>query len=173
MGRLDELDLSLELSRVEEGPRPVGLARAVAATLAAALMLAGCTEDPDPFPSACNDGVKTIGRALAAAPGPVALHAGTKLSTCVHSARSSADIQTVGALYTSVADGLARQLPRSDAAALRLGYLVGAVRRGASGTNGIHDELVRRLEQSTGLGGAPAARRAAFHQGLEAGRRRG
>ena len=66
-----------------------------------------------------------------------------------------------------------RRVPASDRAAVQLGYLVGASRRGAKHTSGIHDELVRRLEQAVGVGGAPAARRAAYRRGLVAGERRG
>jgi hypothetical protein len=72
-----------------------------------------------------------------------------------------------------VADGLAARIPSSDRAAIRLGYLIGATRRGAERTNGIHAELVRRLEQSVGVDGPPAARRAAFERGLAAGARTG
>jgi hypothetical protein len=41
---------------------------------------------------------------------------------------------------------------------LRLGYLVGAVQEGASGTGGIHQDLVLRLDSAaryTGAGGKP------------------
>jgi hypothetical protein len=157
MGRLDELKRATALAAV---------------TLAT---LAGCGEDDETggFPVACNDSVPAVQDALRGAPARVALTGGTKLSTCVERARTGADIQTVGALYTATADDLAAKLAGSDAAALRLGYLVGATRRGASRTSGIHDELVRRLEQSTGLDGAPPARRAAYRRGLAAGRRLG
>ena len=144
-----------------------------AALAAALLALAGCGEEDEPFPSACNDGVAAVQDALRRAPGDVALTGGTRLSTCVERARTAADIQTVGALYTATADDLAARAPRSDIAALRLGYLVGAARRGARRTGGIHEELVRRLENSTGLEGTPAARRSAFRGGRAAGLRRG
>ena len=73
----------------------------------------------------------------------------------------------------SLKDALATEAPRSDAAALRLGYLVGATHRGAARTSGLHAELIRRLESSAGLEDAPAARRAAYARGLAAGRARG
>jgi len=44
-------------------------------------------------------------------------------------------------------------VPRSDAAALQLGYLVGAAAKGASRTQGIGLELSRRLQQAVGIGG--------------------
>ena len=147
--------------------RTAALAAAVTAALAAG---AGCGDDEAArLPSACDDSVPAVQEALENAPGRVALTGGVKLSTCVERARSGADIQTVGALYTATADALAARAAASDAAALRLGYLVGAARRGAARTSGIHEELVRRLENSTG----PAASRAAYRRGLAAGRARG
>jgi hypothetical protein len=91
----------------------------------------------------------------------------------VERARSDADIQTVGTVLTRTADVLGRAMDRSDEAALQLGYLIGAVRKGARHTNGIHQELVRRVEQAIGLDGPPAPRRAAFDRGLAAGERSG
>jgi hypothetical protein len=142
-------------------------------TLAAALAAAGCGADDRPLPSACATGPRPAVRALHTAPGPVRLAGGTKLSSCVERARSEADIQTVGAVFTRIADTLAGAMPRSDEAAVQLGYLIGAVRKGARHTNGIHDELVRRVEQAIGIGGAPPPRRAAFDRGLAAGERTG
>ncbi len=149
--------------------------RAVAVlAVAVAAVGAGCASEDDPrLPPACNDSVPAIEAALAKAPGDVQLTDGVKLSTCVANARTGADIQTVGALYTATADVLATRVARSDTAAMRLGYLVGAARRGASRTDGIHHELVRRLENSTGLAGAPATRQAAYRRGVAAGRDHG
>ncbi len=145
-----------------------------AALAVAALAASGCASEDEPrLPAACNDSVPAIQAALAKAPGDVLLAGGVKLSTCVENARTGADIQTVGALYTATADALATRVARSDTAAMRLGYLVGAAKRGASRTNGIHHELVRRLESSTGLAAAPAIRRAAYRRGVAAGRDHG
>jgi hypothetical protein len=142
-------------------------------TLAVALVAAGCGDDDRPLPAACASGPGPTVRALASAPGPVRLAGGTKLSSCVERARSDADIQTVGSVLTRTADSLAGAMGRSDQAALQLGYLIGAVRKGARHTSGIHEELVRRVEQAIGVGGAPARRRAAFDRGLAAGERTG
>jgi hypothetical protein len=119
------------------------------------------------------EGSRAIATALSAAPKPVALRDGTRLSTCVERAREDADLQNLGALYTRVADDLRPQVEARDHAAMQLGYLVGATRRGANRTNGIHLELVRRLEQTAGLDGGPAHRRLAFRRGLAAGWRSG
>src|SRR4051794_32307180 len=115
----------------------------VCAVLAtAAITAAGCGGDTPDLPSSCTRGEAGVARALTAAPGHVALADGTRLSTCINRARSDAQLQTVGLIWTRVADGFARQIARSDAAALRLGYLVGATKRGARTTSGIHEELV-------------------------------
>jgi len=140
---------------------------------ALALTVAGCGQPNTTFPSACNAGTRAIQRALEKAPAAVALPDGTTLSACVHRARDGADLQTVGAFYTAVADGLAARIEASDVAAVRLGYLLGATRRGARATNGIHEELVRRLEQSARTDGAAPARQAAFRRGLAAGEQNG
>ena len=114
-----------------------------------------------------------MARALQAAPGQVALRDGTKLSTCLRRADSDAELQEVGLSYTSVASRLVQEVPRSDAAALQLGYLVGAAQKGAAKTQGVGLELQRRLEQAIGIGGPPTARKAAYQRGLAAGRRSG
>jgi hypothetical protein len=142
-------------------------------TVAAALAAAGCGKDDRPLPPACTQGAGAIAIALREAPHAVRLSDGTRLSTCVERARSDADIQNLGSLYTTVADALATRAHGSDRAALELGYLVGATRRGAAHTNGIHLELQRRLEQAIGVGGPPAPRRAAYGRGLVAGARAG
>jgi hypothetical protein len=142
-------------------------------TLAVALAAAGCGEDDRPLPTACASGPGPAVRALTSAPGPVRLAGGTKLSSCVERARSEADLQTVGSVLTRTADELAGAMDRSDEAALQLGYLIGAVRKGARHTSGIHEELVRRVEQAIGVDGAPPPRRAAFDRGLAAGERTG
>ena len=142
-------------------------------TLAVALAAAGCGDEDRPLPAACTSGPGPSVRALGTAPGPVRLAGETKLSSCVERARSDADIQTVGTVLTRTADVLAGAMDRSDEAALQLGYLIGAVRKGARHTNGIHQELVRRVEQAIGLDGPPAPRRAAFDRGLAAGERSG
>ena|SRR5215207_3692254 len=147
--------------------------RRALAALVLAIALPGCGEENRPLPDACTAGVRSVIQALAAAPRAVRLPDGTRLSTCVERARSDAEIQNLGAIYTRAADELAGAMNSSDRAALQLGYLVAATRDGARGTSGIHEELARRVEQSIGLGGAPPHRRAAFHRGEAAGERSG
>jgi len=105
--------------------------------------------------------------ALRAAPAPVRLADGTALSRCVDRARRDADLQTVGLELTAAAGRLAASASTADRAALRLGYLVGSAERGARHTNGIHAELVTRLENAATT--VPADRRASFARGLRAG----
>jgi hypothetical protein len=150
-------------------------ARALAAVALATVVLAGggCRTGNAELPAVCKEGARKVAAALRAAPGPVRLEGGTRLSRCVHDARSDADLQTVGTVFTQAADGLASRVPTNESAALELGYLTGAARRGASGTNGTATELVRRVEQAAGLEGPPPARRAAYERGIAAGRRSG
>ena len=146
------------------------MSRLVAPVLAiAALGALACGDRARPLPAACTQGGRAIAVALRGAPGPVALGDGTRLSTCVARARADAESQTVGSIYTRVAGDLAVRVRSSDSAALRLGYLIGAARRGARHTSGIHVELVRRLEQTVGLKGPAPSRRPAFNRGLAAG----
>ena len=143
------------------------------ALVALALGAAGCrTEDPK-LPASCRDQPERIAAALQVAPAPVRLPGGTRLSTCLSRARSDAELQDVGITFTHVADALATRIARSDDAALQLGYLIAAARRGAQRTNGVGLELQRRLEQTLGLDGPPPARRAAFQRGDAAGRHSG
>jgi hypothetical protein len=149
--------------------RRVALLLALAPLTAAA---AACgAGEPPPLDAACTASPAAIERALARAPAPVTLGSGTRLSECVARARSDADLQNAGVVLTRAADHLAVRAQRGDAhAALGLGYLVGAARRGAKRTAGIHAELARRVESAARLladGGPDVA--GALRRGLRAG----
>jgi hypothetical protein len=106
----------------------------------------GCGNNEHRAPVACLDG--NVPKALAAAPGQVRLQ-GTRLSECFTRAANPAEIQQVAAVFIAATERLAakaRSKPHS-AAALQLGYLIGAMRRGTSHTQGIHYETRRRIEQ--------------------------
>jgi hypothetical protein len=139
--------------------------------LLAAASLAACGEASHPLDEACVSSPGAIERALARAPSPVTLPSGTRLSQCVSDARSDADLQTAGAVLTRAADDLSARARRGDAAAaLRLGYLVGAARRGAKRTAGIHAELQRHIERAAAaLEDAGARIAGALAQGRRAG----
>jgi hypothetical protein len=140
------------------------------ALLLAAVAVGGCTTaEPRPLPAACLRGPEEVHRALAAAPGPVRLD-GTPLSDCVSRARSQSDLQNVGAILTRVAEDLERLAPKNAGAALQLGYLAGAARRGAPHTSSLQAELVRRLERSTALEHLRPRMRSALARGASAGR---
>ncbi len=113
---------------------------------AAALLALGCGEDRRPLPTLCTVGERPITRALQRAPGPVVLADGTRLSQCMANARDAGDLQNFGVVVTRIADGLADRARNDPGAALRLGYLIGAAERGAAHSEGIHAELVRRLQ---------------------------
>ena len=144
------------------------LAWAAAGAVAAACA-SGCGGGQDPPPTACSDGARTVLGALQRAPGDVSLEGGTLISTCVRRSLDTGQIQTLGFTYLAAANSELQLMPHSDAAALQLGFLVGAVRRGANKTNGVQLELVRRLDQVAGVGGPPGPRRAAYRRGVAAG----
>lgn len=149
-------------------------ARRVAVSAAAcAALLAACStaEDPAP-PAACATSSEAVVRALRAAPDPVTLEDGVPISACFARGSESGDLQTLGFSLTEAAAELAaraRSSPGSPAT-LELGYLVGAMRRGAGGTPGIHEELLRRVELE--LRGVDTSSEA-FATGERAGRETG
>ena len=108
--------------------------------------MVGCGNDEHRVPAACLEG--DLSSSLAKAPAEVRVD-GTRLSECFTRAANPAEIQQVGAVFIATAEKLAppaRANPHSPQA-LRLGYLIGAVRRGAGNTQGIHYETQRRIEQ--------------------------
>lgn len=148
----------------------------LAPALLAGLALSGCTAGDDPpLPADCLQGEEALEEALAAAPDPVRLGDGTAISTCVEMASSAADQQNVGILVVGVAEGLEEQAADGDeAAALRLGYLVGAVQRGAQRTSGIQLELAFRISRVAGALGDPSPEiTGALTDGIAAGERTG
>ena len=141
------------------------------AAIAALLLVAGCgSSEPDPVPSACLDEPATIERALARAPAQVRLADGTSLSNCVRlAAHRDGDLQTLGASLMRVADGLRTDARADDDAALRLGYLIGAVRRGAARTPGLAAQLARRIEQTAAFDADDAHASGALLRGVMSG----
>ncbi len=78
----------------------------------------------------------------------------------------------MGTGFVTAAQRLADRAEREPGgpAAVQLGYLVGAVRRGSLPDQGLAYELVRRIE---GEAARADRRSAAFRRGLRAGRRDG
>jgi hypothetical protein len=136
-----------------------------------ALFVAGCASSkPEQVPVACLAEPATIAQALKRAPARVTLADGTPLSRCVSlAAHRDGDLQALGSLLMRVADDMALQTKSDPSAAVRLGYLVGAVRRGAAKTPGLAAQLARRVEQTAALEQDDAAARGALLAGEAAG----
>ena len=132
--------------------------------------MAGCGNHDVTVAPECTESVGTMMRALAAAPGEVRVGS-TLVSSCFKGAAGSADVQSLGSIVIEATHRLAdrtRAAPRSRAA-VELGFLVGAVRRG-TGSSGVHYETGRRVEQE--LIGVPTAT-PEFRRGLAAGLQHG
>lgn len=152
----------------EDGP--VGRFGVVA--LLALLALWGCGGRA-PVPRACiqaqpTDVLQALGHAPAAR---VALVDGTPLSQCVRLTIDDTQLQALGATFVAAADRLATRMRTSEAAAYRLGFLIGATSRGADQAAGLQGELANRVAGAAGLDGGP--HRAALLRGRAAGRRGG
>jgi Tfp pilus assembly protein FimV len=120
----------------------------IALAAGAAALLAGCGDDPGPVPDGCTEGPAPLLRALRSAPGQVRL-GDARLSDCLQKGADSGQLELVGTSFVDAASLLsppARRRPNGGAA-LELGYLVAAAQRGGSRTQGVHDELLRRLDQ--------------------------
>jgi len=113
----------------------------------AGLLAAGCGSADESTPVACLEGDGAYQQALKAAPDEVLLEDETLISECLTRNQSSGDLTRVGEALIETATALnaeAREDP-GGAANLQLGYLLGAVERGAEEGEGIHSDLVRRL----------------------------
>lgn len=138
--------------------------------------LASCsrTSGSEKVPSACIDGepsarVAALRSALARAPGQVAFKDGTKISDCLAHDADSGDIQDVGSMLLTVTQQVMRSAngPRDSRALVELGYLAGAVHRGAAKAQGVDGEIERRIQQEMTTVDTGSA---AFTRGERAGR---
>jgi hypothetical protein len=150
---------------------------AVALVAAAIAVMAGCgNSQDDQAPAACLVGNEAYLKALGRAPAQVRLEGTTPISDCLVPEQEAGQLANVGGEMIVAATKLnaeARQDP-GGAASVQLGYLLGAVSKGA---DPIHTDLVRRLNSSarfSGTGGAlPASFERAFGRGYAAGRSSG
>jgi hypothetical protein len=113
--------------------------------------VAACAQESPPMPSTCTD-TDPAGyvRALTEAPGAVRLPGGVAISECLRKVRTDAELQNLGTIVHSAAEQLATRAQDGDRdAALRLGYLTGAVDAGAAKSVGVAAELARRVENAT------------------------
>jgi hypothetical protein len=143
---------------------------AVACTLA--LVLGACDSQRAALPASCGAPAAQVVAALASAPQAVLMADGTPLSRCVRDADSTAELENVGVSLHGAAQLLR---DRADAgAAVELGYLVGATRKGARGSPGVSSELAVRVGRVAGrLIAAEPALRADVQRGVRAGERLG
>ena len=97
---------------------------------------------------------------------------GTLLSECLDDTTSGGELQEVGTAYVAVASELAADasVDPDSREATQLGFLIGALRRSATGAQGVGAELQRRIEQELSLVDTSSR---AFQRGVEAGRRAG
>lgn len=146
----------------------------------AALLLSGCGGREEPStPVACLEGSEAYVAALAKAPAAVKLGGETPIADCLAENQSGGDLATVGEAMIDAATELnaeARADPGGQAT-LELGYLIGAAKRGAEGTEGIHSDLIRRLVVAARFApkGEPLspAFLATYAEGFDAGREGG
>ena len=151
----------------------------IAIALLALSVLAGCGSTDSSTPVACLEGSGAYLAALKKAPGAVKLDGETPISECLAENQSGGDLAAVGTAMLAAATRLnaeARERPRG-AANLRLGYLLGAVERGAESTDGVHAELVRRLTAAARYSPdnqpLPATFLETYREGFDAGNARG
>jgi len=148
--------------------------RALVPALAAAALLAGCggsDDDEGEMPEACAGSAAEYREALASAPGDVALADATRISDCLPAQQSSGDLAETGRVLIATATDLnadAQENPTGPAA-VQLGFLVGAIERGA---DSIHADLVRRVNSAARFspdGLLPAEFERTFGRGYSAG----
>jgi len=165
--------------------RTLGTTLALLSLAACAALLAGCggSGRDEHAPVACREGRATILDALGAAPGEVVLAGEAPLSDCLVVGAEAGELADLGEGAIAAANQLnseARAATNSGAvekAAVKLGYLVGAIARGESDTEGVHGELLRRLTVSAKFAPSgeslPPSFRAAYEKGFRAGRSHG
>jgi hypothetical protein len=118
------------------------------AVAAAILVGAGCgSSEEDDAPAACLATSEGYAQALEAAPGAVRLGEDVPISDCLTPSQGSGELENIGQEMIVTATKLNAQARRDPGgpAAVELGYLIGAVSKGADSA---HTDLVRRLDAS-------------------------
>jgi hypothetical protein len=158
------------LQRIDRAIRSAAVRRPLLlVALSLLTLLASCRQEPPTYPPECSNGPAAVRGALARAPdGEVAIE-GVRLSECLVASSDAGPLASFGGSVIEVAADLARRARAGDErAALELGYLRGALRRGADPT--AHDELLFRLDQELSRVDRSAP---AYRRGEAAGRERG
>jgi hypothetical protein len=155
------------------------VAAALCALVAVSALAIGCGGTNTSTPHACLSGPGAYLRGLRAAPGNVTLRDGTPISGCLVPGQKAGELATVGSSMLSAVTTLNAQARRQPggSANLRLGYLIGAAKRGAEGSEGIHSELLRRLTAAAAYSPRTAILspefEATYREGFAAGHARG
>jgi hypothetical protein len=154
--------------------------RSAPAAFLISLALAACgSADQDTTPEACLSGPSYYFAALERAADSVRLPGNVPISDCLVENQSAGDLATVGGTLVKVATQLNAKARRDPGGppTVQLGYLVGAVEKGASDTHGIHAELVRRIDAAALYGPAgkppPPPFDQTYRTGYAAGKNRG
>jgi hypothetical protein len=160
-------------------PRPslIASSAAILAAIVATLVVGGCgAKQDDTAPAACLATANGYLHALESAPGVVRLPGGVAISDCLVENQSGGQLANIGQSMVVAATRLnaaARRDPGGPAA-VQLGYLLGAVSKGA---DPIHTDLVRRLNSAARFsetgGTLPASFERAFGRGYAAGHQSG
>ena len=140
------------------------------------LFLVGCADEPVDTPTACTRGPEVLAEALERAPGPARLQGRIPISDCLVPNQPDGDLMEFGASAVEVGTELGRESRKPGAegiaAAIRAGYLVGAMERGARDTGGIHAVLIERV-RAAATNGTTGPAMTHFEIGYEAGERLG
>lgn len=142
----------------------------------AGILLAGCSSSEDEqAPDACLAGPGAYTAALEQAPGEVRLAGDTPISDCLTPEQDGGELAQVGKSMIEAATDLNTAVQDDPAGpqAVQLGYLVGAIERGA---DSIHADLVRRVNTAARYspdGLLPAEFERTFGEGYAAGKETG
>ncbi|HEY2716837.1 MAG TPA: hypothetical protein VGI73_11525 [Solirubrobacterales bacterium] len=158
------------------------LARSIlvlACLAACSVLVVACGKGEPSTPTACFEGSGAYEKALAAAPDEVRVGGETLISECFAERQGGGELAQVGEALIEAAtrlDAEAREEPGGQAN-LELGYLLGAATAGAEATEGIHQNLLRRLEATArytpGEETLPPQFMQAYREGFDAGRELG
>jgi hypothetical protein len=145
----------------------------VAAALTAGLIVAGCgAKKQDLAPAACLTTNEGYLRALERAPAPVRLPGSVPISSCLVPEQQPGQLADIGHALLIAATKLNVESRRDPGgpASVQLGYLLGAIAKGA---DPIHTDLVRRLNAAAqftqGGSSLPASFQRVFGRGYQAG----
>ena len=143
------------------------------------ITIAACSGgDEVATPTACLEGPAKLEKALESAPQPVRINGRIPISGCLISDQPNADLIEFGSAAVEVATKLSSEARKPGivgiTAAIRAGYLVGAVERGSEETEGIHAALVDRIRNAATNGVEQSgAAQSHYEIGYEAGRELG